>query len=186
MIQTKEELAKAFMDTMTGSMSAKEFARLASEYMKSPAYNRWRAAQGAEDLKRWREGSEHLMSLIAAEKKAGTQIDYEVLPLKEGHNSVKVTLNGCFTVCFPSFFDKECIDMNWKDVMEAKQKPKQACGRADCSASTSIDDVTVTFGRGNLDDFGYWQFPCVICAANFQKAYPYRSVWPVKDAPKQG
>jgi hypothetical protein len=183
---SKNDFVKAFRETMSGKLSTKEFARLAGQYFQSPEYNRWKAVQSAEDLKGWREGRDYLMSLIEAEKKAGTQIDYEILPLREGHDSVKVIVNGRPTVYFPSYFGKESIDMNWTHVMEAKQKPSRACGRADCGTSTSIDDVTLTFGRGDLDDHGFWEFPCVICAEAFQKEFPSRSVWPVKNAPQQG
>jgi len=182
-MMTKKEFAEAFSKSMKGEISAAEFARMAVEYLNSPEYNRWKAVQAAEDLKRWREGREHLMKLIEDEKKAGTDIDYEILKLREGHDSVKVIVNGRSTVCFPSFFPKEFIDMNWTHVMEEKAKPKQACGRADCSASTSIDDETVTFGRGDLK-YGFWDFPCLPCAEAFKKAHPEYKVWPVRDVAK--
>lgn len=181
-MMTQKEFAEAFTKSMKGEISAAEFARMAMEYMKSPEYNRWKAIQGAEDLKRWREGREYLMKLIEDEKKAGTDIDYEILKLREGHDSVKVIVNGRPTVCFPSFFPKEFIDMNWTHVMEGKERPRRACNRADCGTSTSIDDETLTFGGGDLDEFGFWEFPCAPCAEAFQKANPKYKVWPVKDA----
>jgi len=176
---SKEEFVKGFSAMARKELSPAEFAKMAMEYMKSPDYNRWKAAQSVEQLKGWREGREHLMALIEAEKKAGTDIDYEMIPLKEGHDSLKVIVNGRPTVCFPSFFPKEFIDMNWTHVLECKGRPRQACGRADCGRSTSIDDVTITFGRGWLDDQGFWEFPCAVCAADFKKAHPERPVWPV-------
>lgn len=181
-MMTKKEFAEAFCKGLKGEISTAEFARLAIEYLNSPDYNRWKAAQAAEDLKRWREGRDYLLKLIEAEKEAGTDIDYEILPLREGHDSIKVIVNGRPTVCFPSYFPKEFIDMNWTHVMEGKARPKQACGRADCSASTSIDDETTTFGRGNLDEFGFWEFPCIVCAQAFKKAHPEYKVWPVRNA----
>jgi len=184
MMLTKDEFAKAFQSVMYGKMSAKEFARLVTEYMNSPQYRRDRAQDGVEQLKRWREGREHLMSLIEAEKKAGTDIDYEILPLRDGEDSIKVIVNGYPTVCFPSFFSKEFIDLNWNHVVEAKSRKRRACGHWDCGTSTSIDDVTLTFGRGNLDDQGFWEIPCATCAADFKKDHPEKSVWPVNDAPK--
>lgn len=36
------------------------------------------------------------------------------------------------------------------------------CGNADCSTSTGIDDY-LTFGSGDLDDYGFWEHPCAIC-----------------------
>ena len=55
---------------------------------------------------------------------------------------------------------------------------KRPCGNSDCGVSTSIDDVTLTFGRGDLDFNGYWEIPCPICAEDFQRTNPNQSVWP--------
>lgn len=183
-MKTNKELAEAFSKTMKGELSAAEFARQATQYMKSPAYNRWKAVQAAEDLRRWRSGREHLMKLIEDEKKAGTVIDYEFVPLREGHDSVRVLVDGKPTVCFPSFFDREFVDLNWTHVMEAKKN--KPCGHPDCAVSTSIDDVTLTFGRGELHETGFWEIPCLPCAEAFKKNSPDRPVWPVANAPKQG
>lgn len=177
-MMTMKEFAEALSKTLKGELSASEFSRQAMEYLKSPDYNRWKAVQGAEDLKRWKEGRAYLMELIEAEKKAGTTIDYETVPLNDGHDSIKVIVNGKPTVCFPSFCGKESIDMNWTHVMEAKKN--KPCGRFDCKVSTSIDDVTLTFGRGDLDFNGFWEIPCVICAEAFKKHSPKQLVWPVK------
>ncbi|MFA5025042.1 MAG: hypothetical protein WC503_00845 [Candidatus Shapirobacteria bacterium] len=56
----------------------------------------------------------------------------------------------------------------------------QSCGNI-CYVSTSIDEVTLTFGRGELDEWGFWEIPCEICAQNHKKAYPNDLVWPDKD-----
>lgn len=37
------------------------------------------------------------------------------------------------------------------------------CGNPDCCTSTGIHDG-ITCGSGELDEFGYWEFPCEICA----------------------
>ena len=37
------------------------------------------------------------------------------------------------------------------------------CGNKDCGCSTGIHEG-LTFGRGKLDEHGYWEFPCRICA----------------------
>jgi hypothetical protein len=37
------------------------------------------------------------------------------------------------------------------------------CGNPDCTCSTGIHDG-LTFGSGNLDDHGYFEKPCRICA----------------------
>lgn len=65
-------------------------------------------------------------------------------------------------------------------------KELRPCGNVGCSVSTAIDDVTLTFGLGDLDEWGYWEIPCVVCAEAFLKHSPDQLVWPVADAPKQG
>ena len=62
----------------------------------------------------------------------------------------------------------------------------RACGRRDFGTSTSIDKVTLTFGRGGLDEHGYWEIPCAICAEAYQKDFPDHPVWPRKNAAQQG
>lgn len=63
---------------------------------------------------------------------------------------------------------------------------KRPCGRADCGTSTAIDEETLTYGRGKLDDYGYWEFPCRICAKAFGDLDPARKVWPAVDRPHEG
>lgn len=46
-----------------------------------------------------------------------------------------------------------------------KQRP---CGNSDCSVSTGIHEG-LTFGSGELDNNGYWEKPCKICAAGWEK-----------------
>ena len=36
-------------------------------------------------------------------------------------------------------------------------------GHRDCRVSTGIDEI-LTFGRGHLDDLGFWSIPCAQCA----------------------
>jgi hypothetical protein len=47
-----------------------------------------------------------------------------------------------------------------------------------CKCSTGIGDET-TFGRGLLDDNGYWAIPCYECARALEKQYPEMGkCWP--------
>lgn len=55
---------------------------------------------------------------------------------------------------------------------------KRACRRPDCSTSTSIDDITLTFGLGRLDPNGFWQEPCHACARAFERENPGKKAWP--------
>jgi hypothetical protein len=41
------------------------------------------------------------------------------------------------------------------------------CGDEKCCTSTGIDGG-LTFGQGKLDEYGYWQYPCEICAEDWE------------------
>jgi hypothetical protein len=43
------------------------------------------------------------------------------------------------------------------------------CGNEECCCSTFIDDITITYGRGELDTNGLWEIPCYICARAAEK-----------------
>jgi len=45
------------------------------------------------------------------------------------------------------------------------------CGHHDCRISSAMDD-SLTFGRGELDDYGYWEIPCPVCARAWEKDHP--------------
>ena len=49
--------------------------------------------------------------------------------------------------------------------MKSKHKANKLppCGNPDCCVSTFIDEITLTFGTGILDDHGCWEFPCEVC-----------------------
>ena len=53
------------------------------------------------------------------------------------------------------------------------------CGNPDCCSSTGICD-SVTHGSGELDDFGYWEFPCYTCARHYESIIPEYTHWPFK------
>jgi hypothetical protein len=46
-----------------------------------------------------------------------------------------------------------------------------ACGHPECAASTGFHDG-LTFGRGDLDDHGYWEHPCATCAREWERTHP--------------
>lgn len=52
------------------------------------------------------------------------------------------------------------------------------CGDPECRVSGSIDDVTLTFGSGELDTYGFWSKPCKTCAARYAQEHPGAPVWP--------
>lgn len=45
------------------------------------------------------------------------------------------------------------------------------CGNPKCSTSTGIHEG-LTFGSGELDDYGFWERPCSICARDWDKQRP--------------
>lgn len=47
------------------------------------------------------------------------------------------------------------------------KKKLPACGNPDCSVSTGICD-RLTFGSGELLSYGYWEFPCYVCARDYE------------------
>lgn len=49
-----------------------------------------------------------------------------------------------------------------------KTKQIKSCENPDCRTSTGIHGG-LTHGSGELDDYGYWEFPCRICAEETDK-----------------
>ena len=63
------------------------------------------------------------------------------------------------------------------------ERPPRPCGNPDCSVSTGVHDG-LTFGRGKLDDHGYWEIPCGICARAAEQAAPGLVAWPFAPPPR--
>lgn len=54
----------------------------------------------------------------------------------------------------------------------------KSCGNATCAVSTGICD-SLTFGQGDLDEYGYWEFPCDPCARDYERRHPENApCWP--------
>ncbi len=53
-------------------------------------------------------------------------------------------------------------------VEEFDHEVTQPCENPDCHSSTSIMD-TPTFGTGELDNNGFWEYPCVVCQNHYVK-----------------
>jgi len=59
------------------------------------------------------------------------------------------------------------------------------CGNPECCASTNIAGHA-SFGSGELDDYGFWEKPCGICARKYE-ALTGEIAWPyAKDSPQKG
>jgi hypothetical protein len=57
----------------------------------------------------------------------------------------------------------------------------KGCGNPECRCSTGIHGG-YTFGSGELDQFGYWENPCALCARENEKRHPEDGpCWPFKD-----
>jgi hypothetical protein len=55
-----------------------------------------------------------------------------------------------------------------------------ACGNPDCGVSTGFCDE-LTFGSGDLDDWGYFEHPCHACARDWETTHPQDGqCWPPK------
>ena len=52
--------------------------------------------------------------------------------------------------------------------------PERKCK---CKVSTTITDA-ISFGTGNLDEFGFWDHGCDTCARAYEKANPGSEAWP--------
>lgn len=64
-------------------------------------------------------------------------------------------------------------------ILKAAGVPKRTWGCSDpkCSASTGICD-SMTFGKGRLCNYGYWEFPCFACARAWEADHPGDICWP--------
>jgi len=86
------------------------------------------------------------------------------------------TDSGCHlvipTVSTPS------LNYGWlipKKHLHAKLPP---CGNHECAVSTGICE-SLTYGSGELDPNGYWEFPCNTCARAAELRHPESgSCWP--------
>jgi hypothetical protein len=49
------------------------------------------------------------------------------------------------------------------------------CGNDSCCSSTNIADES-SYGSGYLDNYGFWEHPCFVCARHYEQ-YP-NEAWP--------
>jgi len=57
----------------------------------------------------------------------------------------------------------------------------KGCRYEGCKVSNGIHGG-LTFGYGELDKYGYWEYPCVICARAWEKKYPEEGpCWPFSE-----
>lgn len=59
------------------------------------------------------------------------------------------------------------------------------CGDPKCGVSTGSHEG-LTFGKGKLDEYGFWEHPCSLCARAFEKLQPEEApCWPFEDTPRR-
>ena len=59
--------------------------------------------------------------------------------------------------------------------MKTFQRPP---GHDKCKTSTTIYEA-LSFGKGRLDDYGFWQYPCAECARAWEVQFPESGdCWP--------
>jgi len=46
------------------------------------------------------------------------------------------------------------------------------CNNPKCGVSTFIDEETLTFGSGHLDEYGVWEHGCKDCAEDYLESHP--------------
>ena len=56
-------------------------------------------------------------------------------------------------------------------------KSEFGCGRPECGASTNINEDP-SFGTGELDYYGFWEYGCYECARAFERLHPDCKCWP--------
>jgi hypothetical protein len=104
----------------------------------------------------------------------------------DGHQGVLVitTTDGFYRVQWdspnpdPDIFNLGRVFKDWELAPATEIRHHRYCGNPECGVSTGICD-RLTFGSGELDNHGYWEHPCIICAAVSQKFSPsLGEVWP--------
>jgi len=71
----------------------------------------------------------------------------------------------------------EILGVSIKKSIMQRRLDLPPCGNPKCGASTTIADQA-SFGFGKLDNYGYWERPCEVCAKAFKIVHPDREVWP--------
>lgn len=111
------DAGKRLQEFLSGKISSKVFAAEMAEYLESPEWRRIKAARAAEDLKAWRAGRERLLELIKEAQDKGFDVQTRLMPLKDGHDSLFVRIDGGGHG-FPSFFHREIIEEMFGDILK--------------------------------------------------------------------
>jgi hypothetical protein len=73
-------------------------------------------------------------------------------------------------------------------------QPLPPCGNPECSASYGVqgndtspylrDGPALRFGSGRLDGYGFWEFPCEVCATVYERDPKDETRWPFLAPPQ--
>ena len=96
------------------------------------------------------------------------------------------SLDACFEYIVPKLVDDVRFSL-WPEgqwyvelIMNEHTRTKLlACGNKDCCASSNIAGHA-SFGSGELDDYGFWEKSCFICARSYETA-TRKTAWPYTD-----
>lgn len=111
-----KDMGEALGRWARGELSAEKFSEFALAYLDSPDWHRRSAAQAAEDLKRWKAGRERILELIEKARSEGYLIETRIEPLRGGHDSLIVEIEGCMTG-FPSFYGPDVVEEGFEDLL---------------------------------------------------------------------
>ena len=106
-----------FQAFLRKEISSKEFAKRMVKHYESPEWLREKARREAQDLERQKAGRARLFELIEEARKNGREIDYEFVPLREGHDSVLITVDKTRRTGFPSFMWPEMVEEAFNDLL---------------------------------------------------------------------
>ena len=114
--------------------------------------------------------------------------EYDVLAPPESADEILESFNQLYhkNTFIQGVFDPFRDEIQaYVDLQRAERSPKERpCGNPECGVSTHIGDV-LSFGSGELDPNGFWEFPCVACAAEYKKRHPLEDVWPDPSDPQK-
>jgi hypothetical protein len=122
-----KDMGDAFAKFAHGEITASEVSKIAMAYLDSPDWRRRKAAQAAVDLKQWKAGRARLLEFIEKARIDGYLVETEFVPLKDGHDSILVRIEGGGTG-FPSFLDPTTVEQAFADILahaiERRTTPK--------------------------------------------------------------
>lgn len=81
-------------------------------------------------------------------------------------------------ICFQGHDPREDKPEQMRDCPDKETRKLPPCGNPRCKVSTFVDEVTLTFGSGELSDYGTWEHECPVCAADWLSDHPNASVMP--------